>query len=173
MVSVVPMNGLPDQAVCARYSTAPTCSCLASCRCGAICRLPVGEIAAPDAVLALWVYGPRLPDALRVMDAWGFEFKSDLITWLKVTANGEPAFGTGYYTRKNTEQLLLGTRGNGLKVLDHSVRQSIIAATRGESVKPDEAYEALGRLFGPVRRLEMFARRSRPAGIRGATKPGV
>src|SRR5262249_37073003 len=83
-----------------------------------ICRLPVEELAAGDAGLALWVYGPLLPEAFKVMQSWGFTYKSDLITWEKVTGEGEPAFGTGYYTRKSTEQLLYATRGRGLRRLD-------------------------------------------------------
>jgi N6-adenosine-specific RNA methylase IME4 len=126
-----------------------------------ICRLPVCELAADDAALALWVYGPMLPKAFGVMTRWGFTYKSDLLTWLKCTQAGEPACGTGYYTRKNTEQLILGTRGRGLRRIEHGIRQSILAPRREHSRKPDEAYEALERLFGPVRRLELFARERR------------
>jgi N6-adenosine-specific RNA methylase IME4 len=69
----------------------------------------------------------------------------------------------------------LATRGAGLRILDHGVRQNIDteeeeellpltieAPRRGNSVKPDEAYQALERLYGDVRRLELFARRKRP-----------
>ena len=105
------------------------------------------------------------PHALRVMEAWGFTYKSDLITWVKTTASGAPTFGTGYYTRKCTEQLLYATRGRGLKTIDHGVPQCILAPRREHSRKPDEVLEALERLFGPIRRLELFARRSRPGWI--------
>jgi hypothetical protein len=81
-------------------------------------RLPIADIAAADAGLALWVYGPRLPDALKLIDRWGFKYKSDLVTWVKTTASGALAFGTGYYTRKCTEQMLYATRGRGLKRID-------------------------------------------------------
>lgn len=127
-----------------------------------ICRLPIKHVVAEDAALALWVYGPRLPEAFKVMDAWGFEYKSDLFSWLKTTDAGEPTFGTGYYTRKNTEQVLLGKRGHGLKRLDRGVSQTILAPRREHSRKPDEVLEGLERLFGPVRRLELFARKRRP-----------
>jgi N6-adenosine-specific RNA methylase IME4 len=127
-----------------------------------ICRLRVREIAAPDAGLAMWVYGPRLPEAIKIMQAWDFDYKSDLLTWIKLTKTGKPAFGTGYTTRKNTEMMIYGTRGNGLKVLGHSVRQSLFAERREHSRKPDEAAEALERLFGPVPRIELFARQRRP-----------
>ena len=119
----------------------------------AICRLPVRQITAPDAALALWVYGPRLEDAFKVIQAWGFDYKSDLLVWVKQTVTGKVAFGTGYTTRKNCEQMLYATRGNGLKVIDHSLRQTLFAERREHSRKPDEAAEALEALFGSVRRI--------------------
>jgi N6-adenosine-specific RNA methylase IME4 len=124
-------------------------------------RLPIKDLVAEDAGLALWVYGPMLPEALDVMDSWGFHYKSDLFTWEKVTNAGDPAFGTGYYTRKSTEQLLYATRGRGLRRIDRGVSQCIRAPRREHSRKPDEVIEGLERLFGPVRRLELFARRQR------------
>jgi N6-adenosine-specific RNA methylase IME4 len=137
-----------------------------------ICRLPISKLAADDAGLALWVYGPLLPRALDVMRAWGFDYNSDLITWVKTDSTGNPAFGTGYYTRKGAEQLILGTRGRGLRTIDHGVRQCILAPRRQHSSKPDEAYEALERLFGPVRRLELFARHPRADWVQwGAEAP--
>jgi N6-adenosine-specific RNA methylase IME4 len=127
-----------------------------------ICRLPISKLAAEDAGLAMWVYGPLLPRGIEVIERWGFTYKSDLFTWEKTTAEGAPAFGTGYYTRKSTEQLLYATRGKGLKRIDRGVPQCIRAPRREHSRKPDEAYQGLERLFGPVRRLELFARQRRP-----------
>jgi N6-adenosine-specific RNA methylase IME4 len=125
-------------------------------------RLPVADIAAPDAGLALWVYGPMLPEAIALMSRWGFTYKSDLLTWVKTTRTGEPAFGMGYFTRKGSEQLIYGTRGCGLKRISRDVRQCLFAERREHSRKPDEVAEALERLFGPVRRIELFARHPRP-----------
>lgn len=110
----------------------------------------------------MWAYGPMLPKVLELIERWGFEFKSDLITWVKTTITGKVAFGTGYYTRKGTEQLLYATRRRGLKVVDRGIRQCLIAERREHSRKPDEAADALERLFGPVRRIELFARQRRP-----------
>ena len=126
-----------------------------------LCRLAVRNIAAPNSALVLWVYGPRLPDALTVMKGWGFTYKSDLLTWNKMTKTGKPTFGMGYTTRKNTETVIFGTRGQGLKVIDHGVRQGFSAPVREHSRKPDEAFDALERLFGQVRRIELFAREKR------------
>jgi N6-adenosine-specific RNA methylase IME4 len=127
----------------------------------ALCRLPIADIAAPDAGLAMWVYGPRLPDALALMASWGFTYKSDLLTWIKTTKTGKLAFGTGYTTRKNTEMMIYGTLGRGLQVVDHGVSQALLAQRREHSRKPDEAFAALEKLFGPVSRIELFARHRR------------
>ena len=125
-------------------------------------RLPIKDIAAPNAVLALWVYGPLLDRAPELMRRWGFIYTSDLITWVKLTSKGNLVFGNGYYTRKGTEQLLLGVSGRGLKRVDKGLRQCLTAKRREHSRKPDEVYELLERLFGPQCRVELFARQRRP-----------
>jgi N6-adenosine-specific RNA methylase IME4 len=71
-----------------------------------ICRLQINKLAADDAGLAIWSYDPRLPQVFDVIERWGFTFKSVLFTWVKITQAGAPATGTGYTTRKSTEQLL-------------------------------------------------------------------
>jgi N6-adenosine-specific RNA methylase IME4 len=130
----------------------------------ALCRLPIADILAKDAVACFWVYGPRLPDTLRVIGSWGLTFKAELFCWTKINRKtGRPHIGTGKTTRKTTENAWLATRGKGLPILDHGVSQSIWAPRRAHSEKPDEAYQSLKRLFGDnVRRLDLFARRARP-----------
>jgi len=123
--------------------------------------MPVAEIAAPDAILAIWAYGPRLPDTLALIAGWGFSYVAIGFTWVKLDSYGKPHFGTGYYTRKGAEQLLLAKRGNGLKRHDRGVSEVILAARREHSRKPDEVAGGLERLFGDVRRLELFARTRR------------
>ena len=127
----------------------------------ALCRLPIGELAAKDAGLAIWVYGPRLPDTLALIDAWGFTYDLDLLSWLKTTLKGEPRMGTGHTSRKTNEQMLYAIKGAGLKRADRGVRQAILAPRMQHSEKPEAAMAALERLFGQVRRLELFARKHR------------
>lgn len=129
----------------------------------ALCRLSVTEIAAPNALLAVWAYGPRLFEVDQLAAAWGFPvFSGTLFTWSKITRNGAPRIGTGYSTRKNTEQCLLFRRGKGLPRLDRGVPELIQAPRREHSEKPIEAMERLERLYGDVRRIELFARAVRP-----------
>lgn len=68
-----------------------------------ICALPVQSISAPNAILFLWACFPCLPDALRVIDAWGYEYYGLGFDWCKVKADGTPKIGCGYYTRQNNE----------------------------------------------------------------------
>jgi N6-adenosine-specific RNA methylase IME4 len=120
-------------------------------------------VAAKDCVVCWWVYGPRLPDSLEVLRGCGFEFTTELLTWRKTgKKTGKPVIGNGKSTRKQVENAWGGKRGHGVEIRDHAVGQ-LIEAPRGEhSAKPDAAYEALERLYGDVRRMNIFARRRRP-----------
>lgn len=125
-----------------------------------IAALPVLDMAADDAALCLWATMPHLPDALRVMAAWGFAYKTCLFTWVKTTKAGTPATGMGYYTRSNAELCLLGIRGR-MERKAHDISQIIATSRRAHSRKPDEQYGRIMRLFdGPY--LEVFARQQWP-----------
>ena len=77
-----------------------------------ICALPVADLAAPDSVLFLWATFPQLPEALRLINAWGFQYKSVAFVWLKKNRKSESWFyGLGFWTRGNAEVCLLATRG--------------------------------------------------------------
>ena len=91
-----------------------------------ICNLPVSQIAARDSILFLWATYPKLPDALEVIKAWGFEFKTVAFTWVKTNPLGAGFhFGLGYWTRQNPELCLLATRGKP-KRIDNRVPNLII-----------------------------------------------
>lgn len=140
----------------------------------ALQALPVEACAAPDAVLAMWTIGTHLEQALALGRAWGFAYATDLFYWLKQKKlrpdqrdlfTGDVAalpIGMGKYTRKQIEPCLLFTRGKGLKVASHAVRQIIVAPKRAHSRKPVEQYAALDALFGLTPdRLELFSRTPR------------
>lgn len=124
----------------------------------AIKQLPVGHIAAPDCVLWLWATNPLLDQALEVMSAWGFQFKT-AGHWSKKTAKGNQAFGTGYILRCAGEPFLIGTIGNPKTA--KNVRSVIEGPVREHSRKPDEAFDAAERLCGDVNRIELFSRQTR------------
>lgn len=128
-----------------------------------ICRLPVGEIAAPDSVLFLWATWPNLLDALKVIGAWGFTYRTLGFVWVKTARGGQYATGMGYYTRSNSEPCLLATRGKSLQRQARNVHEviddTLISLRREHSRKPDSQYALIERLFGDVPRVELFARR--------------
>ncbi len=130
--------------------------------------LQVGDLAADDCVLFLWITWPVLEWALRNIKAWGFEYKTCGFCWVK--ANGtqvdlfrediEAHMTLGYWTRSNSEVCLLATKGKP-KRADAGIRQGIIEPRREHSRKPDCVYERIERLVaGPY--LELFARSTRP-----------
>lgn len=122
--------------------------------------LPVKDAAADNCVLLLWAINPMLPHALETMAAWGFKFKTVALTWAKRMSTDKAwHFGLGYWTRQNTEQLLLGVRGKP-RAVGRDVPQLMVAPRREHSRKPDETYDRAERLIvGPY--LELFARQSR------------
>lgn len=122
-------------------------------------RLPVADLAAPDCLLWLWATNPMLPQALEVMAAWGFTFKT-AGHWSKITKTGKQAFGTGYILRCAGEPFLIGTRGKPKTT--RVVRSVIIGPVREHSRKPDEAFDEAVRLMPDARRAELFSRQSRP-----------
>lgn len=134
-----------------------------------ICDLPVEEHLQDTAHCYLWVPNALLPDGLRVLSAWGFEYKSHII-WEKIRKDGGPdGRGVGFYFRNVTEMLLFGTRGKNARTLQPGRRQvNVIQAPepdgdmiktrkREHSRKPDEQYEVIESCsWGPY--LELFGR---------------
>jgi N6-adenosine-specific RNA methylase IME4 len=130
--------------------------------------LPVADLAADHCVLFLWITWPMLIDAMSVVDAWGFTYKTCAFAWMKARANQLEMFrddlnglmGNGYWTRSNSEPCLLATRGHP-KRLNADVRQAIIEPRRQHSRKPDCVHGRIERLVaGPY--AELFARSRRP-----------
>ena len=103
---------------------------------------------------------PLLREALQVMDAWGFEYRTTAFTWAKVNRDGSPYMGLGYWTRGNAELCLFGKRGTPKRIAQ-DVPQLIIERRREHSRKPDCVHQRIERLVaGPY--LELFGRQSRP-----------
>lgn len=126
----------------------------------AIKALPVAAHAATDCVLLLWACDPLLPQALEVIDAWGFQYKTVGFYWTKLNKSGNGVFmGLGYWGRCNPEQCLLATRGHP-KRKSKNVPKLVQSPRREHSRKPDEVVERIERLLdGPY--LELFSRQGR------------
>ena len=122
--------------------------------------LPVADVAGRDCILLMWVIDPMLPQAMEVLEAWGFTYKTVGFYWTKRTKSGLPFVGQGFWTRANPEQCWLATRGSP-KRAERNVRRWIDAPIREHSRKPDLAFARAERLGGAVPRLEMFGRQAR------------
>ncbi|HWP34859.1 MAG TPA: MT-A70 family methyltransferase, partial [Thermodesulfobacteriota bacterium] len=130
-----------------------------------ICALPVGPLAADRAHLYLWVPNALLAEGLRVMQAWGFAYKTNIV-WYKVRKDGGPdGRGVGFYFRNVTELLLFGVRGRlRTRAPGRRLVNLVAARKREHSRKPDQFYELIEQCSpGPY--LELFARHPRPGWV--------
>lgn len=122
----------------------------------AICGMPIRDMAAGDSVLFLWATAPCLPEAMRVIEAWGFTYKAQFV-WDKLKGFN------GHYNDVRHELLLIATRGSCVPAVE-TLDPSVIAEKRTKhSRKPDSFYELIERLYplGEATHVELFARRSR------------
>ena len=150
----------PEHRRLSRYDTMTTAQ---------IRALPVVDVADENAHLYLWVPNALIADALRVMESWGFTYKSNIV-WAKRRKDGGPdGRGVGFYFRNVTELILFGVRGS-MRTLAPGRRQVNMIETRKRehSRKPDEQYDVI-ESCSPGPYLELFARYSR----RGWTSWGL
>jgi N6-adenosine-specific RNA methylase IME4 len=135
-----------------------------------ICELPVKEIADKDCVLFLWTTYPMLQEAMLVIDAWGFKYKSIGFQWIKLNKKSAGEFyGLGRWTRGNTEPCLIAVKGKP-KRISASVSQIIKSPVSSHSKKPNEARKRIVRLMGDLPRIELFARGGRDKDMFGDNK---
>ncbi len=120
-----------------------------------ICRFPVEELINDDAILFLWATSPKLEEALSVMEAWGFTYRTCMV-WAK------DKIGMGYYARQQHELLLIGRKGNMPAPEPGNRPSSILNAPRTKhSRKPTEFYSIIEGMYGEYPKLELFAREPR------------
>jgi N6-adenosine-specific RNA methylase IME4 len=133
------------QSVNAYYDTMPLAEIMA---------MPVREISEPDAVLFLWATVPLMPEAFRVMEAWGYKYKT-MLTWEK--ENGK---GMGYWFRGVTEHVLFGVRGN-VKAFRSPVKNLLRNKVGRHSAKPQQFHEIIESVTPQMERVELFGRYAR------------
>jgi len=127
-----------------------------------IAELPVSRLAAAQSHLYLWVPNALLQEGLKVMETWGFTYKTNMV-WYKIRKDGGPdGRGVGFYFRNVTELILFGVKGS-MRTLQPGRTQVNLLATRKRehSRKPDELY-GLIEACSPGPYLELFARFQRP-----------
>ena len=124
-----------------------------------IAALPVRDWSAKDALLFMWTTGPMRERSMSVPRAWGFRFVSELI-WVK------DRIGTGYWSRGQHEVLLICRRGRFPCPRPTLFPSSVIHAPRREhSRKPAVVHETIEARLPDTRKLELFARETRPGWV--------
>lgn len=119
-----------------------------------ICAMQVP--AAKNAILYLWAVAPKLDAGFRVMDAWGFRYKTCAV-WDKVKV------GMGFWWRGQHEILMVGTRGKVSPPPQSLRKSSVIRCPRGRhSAKPEQVRDWIGEWYPDVPKLEIFSRLKRP-----------
>lgn len=134
-----------------------------------ICNLPIQNIAANNCALILWATMPKLPEALQVINAWGFKYITCLFNWVKLNPKGEGIYsGLGHWVNGNAELALFGKKILGKNKTGKPNRcvknvKQIQMWPRGKhSTKPPQIREEIVRLFGDLPRIELFAREKTP-----------
>lgn len=121
-----------------------------------ICALPVNDITTKDAILFMWATAPKLADAMNVINAWGFTYKTCAV-WDKEWT------GMGNYFRVQHELLLIATRGSIPPPTTDNRPASIVRHKRSttHSQKPDVFYDIIETMYPELPKLELFARATR------------
>jgi N6-adenosine-specific RNA methylase IME4 len=127
-----------------------------------ICKLPIQSISKEDSILFMWATFPQIKEAIKVIEAWGFEYKTVGFIWIKKNKKANTnAWGMGFYTRSNAEVCLIGVKPKSSPtklIKSHAVHQIIESKRLRHSEKPNEVREKVLELCGDMPRIELFAR---------------
>jgi len=115
-----------------------------------ICSLPIRDISEKDCCLFLWATVPLIQEGFKVLEAWGFKYKT-MLTWRKIMS-----LGMGFWYRGQTEHLLLGVKGK-VKAFRIQKANFIQCKAGKHSQKPHEFRELI-EMTGISPRIELFAR---------------
>ncbi len=121
--------------------------------------LPIGNIAARDAIMFLWATSPRVEFAYACARHWGFR-PVTLGFWRKTTINGNTAFGTGYRARNAGDPWIIAVAGH--PDTSKAERNYFSGLAREHSRKPEAGFEWCERYLPAARRIEVFSRSNRP-----------
>jgi N6-adenosine-specific RNA methylase IME4/ParB-like chromosome segregation protein Spo0J len=120
-----------------------------------ICAMPVQDIVTDDAILYMWATAPKLAECMKVLTAWGFDYRTNFV-WVK------DKIGMGYHARSQHEILLVAKRGNIPPPAVADRVSSVVMAERGEhSAKPEVFYELIESFYPTLPKIELFCRSPR------------
>lgn len=128
-----------------------------------LCALDVQRVAKTDCVLYLWRVSSMVEEAYRVVRAWGFTPKTEVV-WRKLTTHGKLNAGMGRYTYNSHETVIVAVKGRAMPEPANRFKSVFDAPVQKHSAKPEEFYRLIEQAYPDTRRLELFARQ--------ATRPG-
>ena len=106
-----------------------------------------------DCLLFMWSSSPHLQQAIELMNAWGFEYKTIAFVWDKQRVN------PGYYTMSQCEVCLVGKKGKIPSPRGARNIHQFISELRGRhSAKPSEIRNRITEMFPTQKKVELFAR---------------
>ena len=120
-------------------------------------KLRVGSIADDNCAMFMWSTLRHLPEAIKLIVDWGFEYRTVAFIWVKTSQKGNINHRLGYWTLSNAEICLLGIKGHPRKQ-NNKIRSVYLLPREGHSKKPQKFREQIEILFGDVERIELFAR---------------
>ena len=124
-----------------------------------ICDIPIKNIADNNCILFIWSTDAHLEECMKVINAWGFKYKTIAFNWLKKNKDGTQKYYYGHWTVKSGEMCLLATKGTSHKLLiKHNIRQLVESRREEHSKKPKEVRNRIFEMFGDILRIELFAR---------------
>lgn len=127
-----------------------------------IANINVKDVTADDAICFMWTTDAHIPDALEVMNAWGFKYKTVAFIWNKKEKSGKQVCFMGQWTMKGSEIVLLGTKGKMTQYLKSRKVRQLVEAERERTIhsrKPQIIRDKIVEMFGDeLPKLEMFAR---------------
>lgn len=113
-----------------------------------ICNLPISKISKDNCLLFMWVTMPMLKEGLKVIEAWGFNYRTCGFCWVKQNPkNGGIYSGLGHWTNGNAELCLLAKKGSPKRV-SKSVKQIVLSPRKRHSEKPKEVRNRIQELCG-------------------------
>lgn len=138
----------------------------------ALLDLPiVKDSLARPGVLFMWATSPRLDFALQLIEHWGLTYRGTAFVWVKTRKDGLPIGAQGVrpsITKPTTEFVLAAsnmTRGRPLPLASEKIAQVVLAPRREHSRKPEEVAQRIEEMYPQTRKLEVFARQTRPGWV--------
>lgn len=120
-----------------------------------ICAVPIKAKSTDNSILFIWATSPKLLEALKVITAWGFEYRTSMV-WVK------DKIGMGYYCRERHEWLLIAKKGEPPTPEERNRPDSVVEAPRlGHSEKPKKVYEIIEKMYPNLPKIELFATKRR------------